>query len=174
MGKDKILMTIGDAPVIAHTLEALQSSNCIDEIVVVTKYESMQEIAIHDGARPFVSDKLIERVVCAAKAHSAAAPAVTASDTVRILNGKGDVAQTPDREHVALVQTPQVFLAELIKAALTRTLDKGLKITDDCSAVEAMGYNVTIVAGETDNIKLTSAKDLYTAEGILAERSARK
>lgn len=214
MGKDKILMTIGDAPVIAHTLEALQSSNCIDEIVVVTKYESMQEIAdicnergitkvsrvvsggktrlesaligvsnvsdkatliaIHDGARPFVSDKLIERVVCAAKAHSAAAPAVTASDTVRILNGKGDVAQTPDREHVALVQTPQVFLAELIKAALTRALDKGLKITDDCSSVEAMGYNVTIVAGETDNIKLTSAKDLYTAEGILAERSARK
>ncbi len=72
------------------------------------------------------------------------------------------------------MQTPQVFLAELIKAALTRALDKGLKITDDCSAVEAMGYNVTIVAGETDNIKLTSAKDLYTAEGILAERSARK
>lgn len=214
MGKDKILMPIGGSPVIAHTLKALQNSDCIDEIVVVTKYESIQEIAdicndcniskisrvvqggktrlesaligvsnvsdkatliaIHDGARPFASEKLIERVVSAAKTRSAAAPAVSASDTVRILNSKGDVAQTPDRESVALVQTPQAFLAELIKAALTRALDKGLKITDDCSAVEAMGYNVAIVAGEIDNIKLTSAKDLYTAEGILAERSARK
>lgn len=214
MGKDKILMPIGGIPVIAHTLKALQSSDSIDEIVVVTKYESIQQIAdicneyvvtkvsrvicggktrlesallgvsnasekatliaIHDGARPFVTTNLIERVVHAAKTHSAAAPAVTASDTVRILNGKGAVAETPDRDLVALVQTPQVFLAELIKAALTRAVDKNIKVTDDCSAVEAMGYKVTIVAGEADNIKLTTARDLYTAEGILAERGVAK
>ena len=130
-------------------------------------------IAIHDGARPFVSEKLIERVVHAAKAHSAAAPAVTSSDTVRLLNSKGAVAETPDRDLVALVQTPQVFIAELIKAALTRAVDKNVRVTDDCSAVEAMGYKVTIVAGEADNIKLTTTKDLYAAEGILAERSGR-
>lgn len=214
MGKDKILMPIGGAPVIAHTLKALQSSDSIDEIVIVTKYDSIQEIAdicsgfgitkasrvvrggktrlesaligvsnvsekatliaIHDGARPFVSEKLIERVVHAAKAHSAAAPAVTSSDTVRLLNSKGAVAETPDRDLVvALVQTPQVFIAELIKAALTRAADKNIRVTDDCSAVEAMGYKVTIVAGEADNIKLTTTKDLYAAEGILAERSGR-
>lgn len=214
MGKDKILMPIGGAPVIAHTLMALQSSDMIDEIVVVTKYESIQEIAdicssygiskasrvirggktrlesaligvssvsekatliaIHDGARPFVSEKLIDRVVNAAKTHSAAAPAVSASDTVRLLNSKGAVTDTPDRELVALVQTPQVFLAELIKAALTRAMDKGLRLTDDCSAVEAMGYKITIVAGEADNIKLTTSRDIYAAEGILAERSGRQ
>ncbi len=213
MGKDKILMAIGGAPVIAHTLKALQSSDSIHEIVVVTKLESIQEIAdicndydiskasrvicggktrlesaligvsnvsekatliaIHDGARPFVTGKLIDRVVHAAKTHYAAAPAVSASDTVRLLNNKGAVADTPNRDLVALVQTPQVFLAELIKAALTRAMDKGIKVTDDCSAVEAMGYKVTIVAGEVDNIKLTTAKDLYTAEGILAERSGK-
>ena len=214
MGKDKILMPIGGAPVIAHTLKALQSSDIIDEIVIVTKYESIQEIAdicnehgiskasrvirggktrlesaligvsnvsekstliaIHDGARPFVTEKLIDRVVHAAKTHSAAAPAVTASDTVRLLNSKGAVTATPDRDLVALVQTPQVFLAELIKAALTRAMDKGFRVTDDCSAVEAMGYKVTIVAGEADNIKLTTTRDIYAAEGILAERRGKQ
>ena len=214
MGKDKILMPIGGAPVIAHTLKALQSSDRIDEIVIVTKYESIQEIAdicnehgiskasrvirggktrlesaligvsnvsekatliaIHDGARPFVTEKLIDRVVHAAKTHSAAAPAVTASDTVRLLNSKGAVTATPDRDLVALVQTPQVFLAELIKAALTRAMDKGVRVTDDCSAVEAMGYKVTIVAGEADNIKLTTTRDIYAAEGILAERRGKQ
>ena len=207
-------MPIGGAPVIAHTLKALQSSDIIDEIVIVTKYESIQEIAdicnehgiskasrvirggktrlesaligvsnvsekatliaIHDGARPFVTEKLIDRVVHAAKTHSAAAPAVTASDTVRLLNSKGAVTATPDRDLVALVQTPQVFLAELIKAALTRAMDKGFRVTDDCSAVEAMGYKVTIVAGEADNIKLTTTRDIYAAEGILAERRGKQ
>lgn len=214
MGKDKILMPIGGAPVIAHTLKALQNSDIIDEIIIVTKYESIQEIAdicnehgiskasrvirggktrlesaligvcnvsekatliaIHDGARPFVTEKLIDRVVHAAKTHSAAAPAVTASDTVRLLNSKGAVTATPDRDLVALVQTPQVFLAELIKAALTRAMDKGFRVTDDCSAVEAMGYKVTIVAGEADNIKLTTTRDIYAAEGILAERRGKQ
>ena len=214
MGKDKILMPIGGAPVIAHTLKALQSSDRIDEIVIVTKYESIQEIAdicnehgiskasrvirggktrlesaligvsnvsekatliaIHDGARPFVTEKLIDRVVHAAKTHSAAAPAVTASDTVRLLNSKGAVTATPDRDLVALVQNPQVLLAELIKAALTRAMDKGFRVTDDCSAVEAMGYKVTIVAGEADNIKLTTTRDIYAAEGILAERRGKQ
>ncbi len=64
-------------------------------------------------------------------------------------------------------------MAEMIKAALTRAQQKGIRITDDCSAVEAMGYKVTVVAGEQDNIKLTTARDMYIAEGILAERRGR-
>ena len=213
MGRDKILMPLGGMPVIAHTLKALQASDCIDEIVVVTRYESLQEvadichnygitktskvvlggktrtessllgvsnaderaryIAIHDGARPFLTDKLIERVVHSAQQHDAAAPAIAPTDTVRVLNSKGVVTETPSRDLVALMQTPQVFMTEMIKAALTRARDKGVKITDDCSAVEAMGYKVTVVAGEQDNIKLTTARDMYIAEGILAERSGR-
>lgn len=213
MGKDKILMPLGGIPVIAHTLKALQASDCIDEIVVVTKCESLQEvadichdygitktsrvvlggktrtessligvsnaderakyIAIHDGARPFLTGGLIERVVHSAHQHDASAPAVAPTDTVRVLNAKGAVAETPSRDLVALMQTPQVFMAEMIKAALTRAQQKGIRITDDCSAVEAMGYKVTIVAGEQDNIKLTTAHDMYIAEGILAERRGR-
>ena len=213
MGRDKILMPIGGKPVIAHTLMALESSDCIDEIVVVTKYERLQEIAdichkygiskasrvvlggktrlessligvnnvsekatliaIHDGARPFLSDNLIGRVVHSAQIHGAAAPAVTSTDTVRILNSKGVVTETPQRELVALMQTPQVFMAEMIKVSLAKAQEKGIKLTDDCSAVEALGYKVTVVAGDADNIKLTTARDLYIAEGILAERSGK-
>ena len=213
MGKDKILMPLGGIPVIAHTLKALQASDCINEIIVVTKYESLQEvadicnehgitktskvllggktrtessligvsnaderakyIAIHDGARPFNTGSLIERDVHSAHQHSASAPAITPTDTVRVLNSKGAVVETPSRDLVALMQTPQVFMTEMIKAALTRAQQKGIKVTDDCSAVEAMGYKVTVVAGDPDNIKLTTARDLYIAEGILAERSGK-
>lgn len=213
MGRDKILMPIGGKPVIARTLEALQGSEFINEIIVVTRPEHLQEIAdichdnhitktskvvlggktrlkssligvsnvsekagfiaIHDGARPFVTDKVIGRVITAARQSGAAAPAVMATDTVRILNAKGAVTDTPPRERVALMQTPQVFMSEMIKAALTRAVKKGTDVTDDCTAVEAMGYKVSIVAGDADNIKLTTARDLYVAEGILAERSGK-
>ena len=90
-----------------------------------------------------------------------------------MLNAKGTVVETPSRDLVALMQTPQVFMTEMIKAALTRAQQKGVKITDDCSAVEAMGYKVTVVAGDPDNIKLTTSRDLYIAEGIFAERSGK-
>lgn len=211
MGRDKILMPLGDRPVIAHTLKAFQDSECIDEIVIVTKYESIQEIAdichnyginkarkvvrggktraesaligvceasddtthiaIHDGARPFPTGRLIERVVSSACNNVAAAPAVFATDTVRIVNSKGVATDTPDRDTVALIQTPQVFNADIIKGALTKAVEKNLKITDDCSAVEAIGVKVTVVAGEKTNIKLTSAMDVYVAEKILEDRS---
>lgn len=210
MGRDKILMNIGNAPAIAYTLKAFQNSDRIDEIVVVTKRESLQKladicseyeiskvsrvvsggstrvesayigvlnanesstvIAIHDGARPFPSAGLIERTVNAAEQYGAATPAVRATDTVRIVNKKGVVIDTPDRSLVALIQTPQVFNSELIKNALSRALERDLPITDDCSAVEAMGTKVTVVDGELDNIKLTTKRDAYVAERILADR----
>ncbi|MCF0137830.1 MAG: 2-C-methyl-D-erythritol 4-phosphate cytidylyltransferase [Oscillospiraceae bacterium] len=210
MGKDKILMDLGGAPVIAYTLMAFQNSEVIDDIVVVTRSESIQRladicssygitkatrvvcggstraesayigvcnadkdstlIAIHDGARPFPSASLIERIVSSARQNGAAAPAVSATDTVRILNKKGQVTATPDRELVVLMQTPQVFDADLIKGALTKVIDKAMPVTDDCSAVEAVGFKVTVVEGERNNIKLTTVHDIYAAEKILADR----
>ena len=212
MGRDKIMMPLGDRPVIAHTLAAFQKCEYIDEIIVVTKFERLQEIAdicndykidktskivrggrtraesallgvseandrstliaIHDGARPFVSTALIDRAVNSAKVNHAVAPAVCSTDTVRIVNTKGVVVSTPDRDTVALIQTPQVFDADLIKSALTKAVEKNMRITDDCSAVEALGVKVTVVAGEQTNIKLTSSTDTYLAEKILADRGA--
>ena len=129
-------------------------------------------IAIHDGARPLVSQELIERTVRAAKEHYAAVPVIPSTDTLKIVDAKGFVAGTVDRASTFRVQTPQVFKAEFIKGALTKAMEKELPLTDDCSAVEMMGVKTVTVPGDEDNIKLTTPRDMIHAEAILKAREA--
>ena len=125
-------------------------------------------VAIHDGARPLVSNAVIDRSIRAAHTYSAAAPAIPVKDTVKVVQG-GIVSTTPDRATLRAVQTPQVFDIDLLKAALTRAEEKGDQVTDDCSAVELMGMSVRIVEGEERNIKVTTPMDLKIAELLLEE-----
>ncbi len=124
--------------------------------------------AIHDGARPLVSNSVIDRSIRAAHTYSAAAPAIPVKDTVKVVQG-GIVSTTPDRATLRAVQTPQVFDIDLLKAALTRAEEKGDQVTDDCSAVELMGMSVRIVEGDERNIKVTTPMDLKIAELLLEE-----
>ena len=124
--------------------------------------------AIHDGARPLVSNAVIDRSIRAAHTYSAAAPAIPVKDTVKVVQG-GIVSTTPDRATLRAVQTPQVFDIDLLKAALARAEEKGDQVTDDCSAVELMGMSVRIVEGEERNIKVTTPMDLKIAELLLEE-----
>ena len=124
--------------------------------------------AIHDGARPLVSNSVIDRSIRAAHTYSAAAPAIPAKDTVKVVQG-GIVSTTPDRATLRAVQTPQVFDIDLLKAALARAEEKGDQVTDDCSAVELMGMSVRIVEGDERNIKVTTPMDLKIAELLLEE-----
>ncbi len=126
-------------------------------------------IAIHDGARPFVTQALIERVIRAAGTHMAAVPVLPSVDTLKALDENGCVCATVDRDRVLRVQTPQVFHADLIKGALTKAVTDKLPITDDCSAMERMGVKIMTVPGEEHNIKLTTPWDLKLAEMILRE-----
>ena len=124
--------------------------------------------AIHDGARPLVTFEVIDRTVRAANSYGAAAPGVPVKDTVKAVVG-GIVGNTPDRSLLKAIQTPQVFDADLLRAALEKT-DKDLTpITDDCSAVELLGMSVRIVEGDERNIKVTTPLDLKLAELILEE-----
>ena len=125
-----------------------------------------QVIAIHDGARPFVSAEVIERAVAQAMETGAAAPAVPVKDTIKVAHD-GVVESTPDRACVFAVQTPQVFESSLIKAALQKALDDGLELTDDCAAVERLGMKVALTRGDERNIKLTTPEDLAVAQAIL-------
>ena len=125
-----------------------------------------QVIAIHDGARPFVSAEVIERVVAQAMETGAAAPAVPVKDTIKVAHD-GVVESTPDRACLFAVQTPQVFESSLIKAALQKALDDGLELTDDCAAVERLGMKVELTRGDERNIKLTTPEDLAVAQAIL-------
>lgn len=123
-------------------------------------------IAIHDGARPLVTCKIISEAVLAAEKWSAAAPAVPVKDTVKEAAG-GKVSATPNRENLFAVQTPQVFDADLIRGALGKAVADGESITDDCSAVERIGIPVVLTAGSYENIKITTPVDLAVAEAIL-------
>ena len=127
-------------------------------------------IAIHDGARPFVSVKVIEDAVAQAAANGAAAPAVPVKDTVKSAHD-GIVEQTLERSALYAVQTPQVFYGDLIRAALQKALDDGVELTDDCAAVERLGMKVVLTPGDERNIKLTTPTDLLIGEVLLEEEA---
>jgi len=126
-------------------------------------------IAIHDGARPFVSSELIAKTTAAANEYKAAAPVVKSVDSLKAIDGSF-ITATIDREVTVRVQTPQIFSADLIKGALTNAVNKQLPITDDCSAMELMGFKIRTVEGDEDNIKLTTPRDFMIAEAILRQR----
>lgn len=130
----------------------------------------LELIAIHDGARPFVPQDVIEQVIRKAGECGAAAPAVPINDTVKEVR-EGLVERTVDRTMLRAVQTPQVFDAGLIRAALQKALDDGAEVTDDCSVVERLGMRVALTPGDPFNLKLTTPEDLILARGILEGRS---
>lgn len=125
-------------------------------------------LAVQDGARPLVSPALIDRVIEAAQRCGAAAPAVPVKDTVKTVREDGAVEETLERSRLRAVQTPQVFEASLLKAALQAALEEGAALTDDCSAVERLGKVVYLIEGEETNLKITTPTDLILAEALLA------
>lgn len=130
----------------------------------------MELLAVQDGARPLVTPELIDRVVSAAARCSAAAPAVALKDTVKAVRADGGVEETLDRGRLRAVQTPQVFEASLLKAALQSALEQEAPVTDDASAVERLGKVVFLVEGEEENLKITTPVDLVLAEAIVKAR----
>lgn len=130
-------------------------------------------LAVQDGARPLVTPELIGRVITAAARCDAAAPAVPVKDTVKTVREDGAVEQTMDRDALRAVQTPQVFQADLLKAALQSAVENQIPITDDCSAVERLGKVVFLVEGDEENLKITTPVDLVVAEAILQAREER-
>ena len=126
-------------------------------------------VLIHDGARPLVTEELVQDVMHTAALFKCAAPAVPLNDTVKETEGES-VIRTLDRSRLAAVQTPQAFVPEIIKAALTLAVKNGKEYTDDCAAVEAMGIPVRLSAGSQENIKITRPLDIQSAAAILRSR----
>ena len=127
-------------------------------------------IAVHDGARPLIRPEMVDELIRQGSSTYAVAPAVPVSDTVKMADGSGRVTATPDRKVLFAVQTPQVFQASLLKAALQSAMDAGAEVTDDCSAVERLGKEVYLTPGDPENIKITTPLDLLIAAAILDRR----
>ncbi|MBQ1371597.1 MAG: 2-C-methyl-D-erythritol 4-phosphate cytidylyltransferase [Oscillospiraceae bacterium] len=126
-------------------------------------------VAIHDGARPLVSQSVIRDAVCKAAKYHAAAPAIPVKDTIKLAHG-GIVESTPDRSSLYAVQTPQVFDLDLYRAALQKAVTEKLELTDDCSAAEHYGIKVVITEGSDENLKVTTPTDLILAEALMKRR----
>lgn len=127
-------------------------------------------VAIHDGARPFVTEEIIDCTIGAAIEFGGAAPAIPVKDTIKIAQ-EGRVLGTPDRATLFGVQTPQIFYREEIKSVLVRAMEQGIPLTDDCSAAEWAGMTVMLTEGSEENIKITTPMDLILGEAILQRRS---
>ena len=126
-------------------------------------------VLIHDGARPFVDNRIIEESISVAKEKKAVVVGVPVKDTIKIVVD-GNITDTPNRDNLWSAQTPQTFDYELI----TKAYDEAYKVnyygTDDSMLVENIGQEVTMIMGSYENIKITSPEDLNIGEQILSLR----
>ncbi len=120
-------------------------------------------IAIHDGVRPLVSEQVIANTYQAAATHGSAIPVISPSESIR--KRDGDISIPVNREQFILVQTPQIFKAELLKKAYEIPYQD--RFTDDATVFEANGQTVHLVEGNVENIKITRPADILFAEGVL-------
>jgi 2-C-methyl-D-erythritol 4-phosphate cytidylyltransferase len=134
-------------------------------------------VLIHDGARPFVNSDMIERGIEAVCRYQACVLGMPVKDTIKISDENGFAADTPNRNLVWQIQTPQIFSFPLIRKAYEQLLEKedelrrqGIVITDDAMVVELFsGQKVKLVEGSYENIKLTTPEDMEIAESFLAK-----
>ncbi len=123
-------------------------------------------ILIHDGARPFVAEDIISAAVESALLYGAAVAGIPCAATIKKVDEKGIIEDTPDRSPLWEAQTPQAFRYGIIKEAYRKF--EGQEATDDSCFVERMGHKVRVVKGDGKNIKITVPADLVLAEAILA------
>ncbi|MBQ4264764.1 MAG: 2-C-methyl-D-erythritol 2,4-cyclodiphosphate synthase [Clostridia bacterium] len=139
--------------------------------------EAADIIAIHDGARPLVTREVIERTIDSAKQYGSGVAAVMLKDTIKRVDANGCVIDTPIRDTLRAVQTPQTFDAKLIRQAHARFEhgnDAGLRATDDAMLAEWMGHTVHLTDGDVENIKLTTPEDMLLAGEVLVRRGEAK
>ena len=120
-------------------------------------------VGVHDGVRPFPSIDVIRNCYETAREKKAVIPVIPVVETVRHL--KGDTSVTVPRNEYRLVQTPQTFDIQLLKEANRQPYNEGF--TDDASVVETFGFNITLVEGNRENIKITTPYDLKIAEVLI-------
>lgn len=127
-------------------------------------------VAVHDGARPFAGAEVFKRVLEAAKLGGAAIAAVAVKDTIKVVDAAGKVLDTPLRNTLRAVQTPQIFKTAILKQAYKQLKNAQDMVTDDASLVERLGIPVTVVEGSYENIKITTPDDLILAEKLCKNR----
>ena len=135
-----------------------------------------QYVFIHDGARPFLTEEILKNTYMAVREYGACVAGMPVKDTIKIADENGFAVQTPNRNLVWAVQTPQVFRTKLITDAYEKLMvqldnlkENGVAITDDAFVAEYMlGKKVKLVEASYENIKITTPEDIKTAQGFLS------
>lgn len=128
-------------------------------------------VAVHDGARPLISDAQIIRCIESAKTNRAVTCARPVTETLKRCDELGRITGSIDRTHAWIMETPQVFEVDLLVRAYDHVLAEGLVVTDEVSAVQTLGVPVHVVTNDTPNPKITFPEDLNQAEKVLLASS---
>lgn len=124
-------------------------------------------VAVHDGARPFATPDVFDRVFAAAKNSGAAVAGVPVKDTTKVVAASGKVLETLERSKLRAIQTPQIFRLSLLREAYEKLRKENLQVTDDAGAVELLGADVVVAEGSYTNNKITTPDDLVWARALL-------
>lgn len=138
-----------------------------DSVAAGLEVVSSNYVAVHDGARPLISPADIDRCVAAAGEHRAAALARRVTETLKRSDARNFSAEAVSRELLWLMETPQVFEKALLVQACQAIADWGIAVTDEVSALEAIGQRVKFVESQHPNLKITTAAELALAEALL-------
>lgn len=135
--------------------------------------ESCDYVYIHDGARPFIDQELLQRACDSVHIHKACVVGMPVKDTIKIISPDSFAEHTPDRSTLWMVQTPQVFQYHLVLEAYKNIMQNpGVQVTDDAMVVEKMGQTkIKLVEGSYKNIKITTPEDLEIAEIFLKDNA---
>jgi len=130
-------------------------------------------VLIHDGARPFVTVDIIEKNIAAVKTENACVTAVPSKDTIKISDSSGYIKQTPERNNIWIIQTPQAFRTDIIRSAYEKIINSGRTgITDDAMVLEMVSRQpIKLIPGNYKNIKITTPEDLLIGELFLKEKA---
>lgn len=125
-------------------------------------------VAVHDGARPLVRPESIDECVAAARQYGAATLARALTDTIKKADSEGFARYSVDRSGLWAMETPQAFRTSLLRRAYAAVAEKYLTVTDEVSAVEAMGISTKLVTSPFPNLKITVPADIHLAAALLA------
>ncbi|NLY09936.1 MAG: 2-C-methyl-D-erythritol 4-phosphate cytidylyltransferase [Tissierellia bacterium] len=129
-------------------------------------------VLTHDGARPFIKVKTIEKAIESLETMGDLIVAVPEKDTIKVVNDDNSVHHTPKRSTLWKAQTPQVFFADHLREAYRKASEECYYGTDDAFLVEMAGYPVKVIMGQYDNIKITTPEDLVIAETLSRDRES--
>jgi 2-C-methyl-D-erythritol 4-phosphate cytidylyltransferase len=134
--------------------------------------DQVEIVVVHDAVRPFLTERMLEDVVAAARATGAAIIALPMRDTVKYVGADHVIERTVDRRPLWLAQTPQAFRRDWLQEAHRRAQIEAVPATDDAYLLEWMGRSVRVVEGSGENIKVTRPEDMVIGEAILASRQS--